>query len=215
MKIKFLSVLFALFMLGVNSNVLAQEEEGGDFWSEEESAPKQKKEAPKKAAKETGSPALKPVENSCSNRNELREEVRLLIRPFKYNLAKTTTITYKRYPQLVRVLIPIYSVEEHRIIFSTKGLPQEVIIRVYDKPKGEKRRKTLFTSDPSEPISTYELPKEYKESYLFVEYSIPATEQEDRNVTQRGCVVMMMGYLYLPEDSDEGTVDTDGKKKRK
>lgn len=220
MKLRFLPALLFVLMLGVTFGVQAQEEEGEDFWTEEEGSEKSENSADAKTAntaKTTStSPKVKPVDNSCRNRDELREEVRLLIRPFKYNLSKTTTVSYKRYPQLLRVLIPIYSEEQHRIIFSTKGLPQDIIITVYDKQQGEKKRKALFTSSPSEPISTYELPEDYKESYLFVEYSIPPTEAEDRSTTRRGCVVMMMGYLYLPTAGEEGTVDTeDGKKKKK
>jgi hypothetical protein len=213
MKFKFLSVLSLFLILGITTQVQAQEDEGGNFFTEEsDSTSAEATSTEESASKSTVSPRVKPVENSCSNREEIREEVRLLIRPFKYNLAKTTTISFKRYPQLLRIIIPIYSDQEHRIIFSTKGLPQDVIINVYDKPKGEKRRKTLFTSNPGEPINTFELPAEYKESYMFVEYSIPPTEAEDRSVTRRGCVVMMMGYLFLPKEEGEETVDTNESK---
>lgn len=209
MKFKFLSVLSLFLILGITTQVQAQEDEGGNFFTEEsDSTSAEAASTGESASKSTVSPRVKPVENSCSNREEIREEVRLLIRPFKYNLAKTTTISFKRYPQLLRIIIPIYSDQEHRVIFSTKGLPQDVIINVYDKPKGEKRRKTLFTSNPADPINTFELPAEYKESYMFVEYSIPPTEAEDRSVTRRGCVVMMMGYLFLPKEEGEETVDT-------
>tara|TARA_R110002050_G_scaffold300786_1_gene472669 strand:+ start:9680 stop:10336 length:657 start_codon:yes stop_codon:yes gene_type:complete len=218
MKFKFLTALFFVLLLGVNVGAQAQQEEGEDFWTEEEASTETAKTADDKAnaTSSTTSARVKPVDNSCTNKNELREEVRLLIRPFKYNLAKTTIVNYKRYPQLLRVLIPIYSEEQHRIIFSTKGLPQDVIITVYDKQQGEKKRKALFTSNPSEPISTFELPEDYKESFLFVEYSVPPTDAEDRSTTRRGCVIMMMGYLYLPTESGESTVETGtGKKKKK
>ena len=219
MKFNYLYILVLFLIVGLAPQVNAQEEEseGGDFWTEE-SAPEDTTidgdEKPTKPAEKANKPKVKPVQNSCSNRTELREEARLLIRPFKYNLSKTTTISFKRYPQLLRVLVPIYSNQTHRLVFSTKGLPQEIIINIYDKPKSEKRRKVIFTSSPSEPINTFELPEEYKESYLFVEYSVPPSEAEDRSTTIRGCAVLMMGYLYLPENSSEETVDTDSKGKK-
>jgi Na+-transporting methylmalonyl-CoA/oxaloacetate decarboxylase gamma subunit len=205
MKFKFLSVTFLFLMMGMMASAIAQE--GEDFWTEKE----EKKEGEKKESKaptNSSQPKLKPVENSCENRNELREEVRLLIRPFKYNLSKTTMITFKRYPQLVRVLIPIYNSNDHRVIFSTKGLPQNISIKVYDKAKGEKKRSLLFESNPDEPINTFELTEDFKGSYLFVEYMVPPTDAEDRSYTSRGCVVMMMGYLFLLEDESEGTMET-------
>lgn len=200
MKFKILSVLALAFVLGVSTQSFAQEE-GGDFWKEDA------KETPQK--REGATATVKPVANSCSNRDELREEVRLLIRPFRYNLAKTTTVNYKRYPQKLKVLVPIYSDQQHRVIFSTKGLPQDVLITVYDKPSTEKKRKALFTSSMGQPINTFELPEDYKESYLFVEYDVPPSDAEDRSQTVRGCVIMMMGYLFLPAEEAEGTVTTE------
>jgi len=220
MKIKFLSILIFFMGIGLTTSIQAQEEEGGDFWTEEESGTKDgtKQEASSEKAKtksnNNATARVKPTNNSCGNREELREEVRLLIRPFKYNLSKTTMITYKRYPQLLRVIIPIYNKQEHRLIFSTKGLPQDIGIKIYDKAKSEKKRKVLFSGNSDDPINTFELGEDFKGSYLFVEYSVPATENEDRSTTQRGCVVMMMGYLYLPKDEGEGTVDTDGSEKK-
>lgn len=221
MKIKFLSILFIFMAFGLSTSIQAQEEEGGDFWTEEESGDEgttaeatSEENTSKEATNATA--RVKPTNNSCNNREELREEVRLLIRPFKYNLSKTTMITFKRYPQLLRVIIPIYNDQEHRLIFSTKGLPQDVQIKIYDKAKSEKKRKVLFSGNSDDPINTFELGAEFKGSYLFVEYAVPSTENEDRSTTQRGCVVMMMGYLYLPKDDGEGTVDTDeGEKKNK
>lgn len=206
MKFKFLPILILVMSIGLSINSFAQEE-GGDFWKEKTT---ESKDASKEQTKAKGATAsVKPVSNSCSNRDELREEVRLLIRPYRYNLAKTTTISYKRYPQKMKVLVPIYNDQEHRIIFSTRGLPQEIIITVYDKAATEKKRNVLFTSTPGEMISTFELPADYKESYLFVEYAVPASDAEDRSTTVRGCVVMMMGYLFLAPGEVENTVSTE------
>lgn len=222
MKIKILSILFVFIAFGFSSPLLAQEEEEGEnFWTEEEASTDEEESYDEEEQEEEKAPTnatakVKPTNNSCSNRSELREEVRLLIRPFKYNLSKTTMITFKRYPQLLRVIIPIYNDQEHRLIFSTKGLPQNIEINIYDKAKSEKKRKLLFTGNSDEPINTYELEKEFKGSYLFVEYSVPATDDTDRGTTKRGCVVMMMGYLFLPKEEGEGTVETgDGEKKSK
>lgn len=200
MKFKFFTILILAIAFGFSQTASAQEESNGeDFWNENSEAAATSSDEKASTARDGATATVKPVDNSCSNRDELREEVRLLIRPFRYNLAKTTMISFKRYPQKMKVLIPIYSDQEHRLIFSTKGLPQDVGITVYDKPASEKKRKVLFTSTGGEPISTFQLPADYKESYLHVEYDVPASDAEDRSTTRRGCVVMMMGYLFLPE----------------
>jgi hypothetical protein len=204
MRFKFFTIFILAVTLGLVNNATAQEESNGeDFWNENADTNKASTEkVPASKSAEGATATVKPVDNSCSNRDELREEVRLLIRPFRYNLAKTTTINFKRYPQKMKVLVPIYSDQEHRVVFSTKGLPQEVGITVYDKHSSEKKRKELYKSSGGELIHTFELPADYKESYLHVEYDIPPSEAEDRSTTRRGCVVLMMGYLYLPEGGE-------------
>ena len=210
MKLKFIALPLIALTFGWITNVKAQDEATEDnFWSETTANDSLDSETKAEKDNREGATAkVKPVENSCSNRNELREEVRLLIKPFRYNLAKTTTINYKRYPQKLRVLVPIYSNQEHRVVFSTKGLPQDILISIYDGPVSDKKRKVLFNSTKGEPINLFELPKDYKESYLFVEYDVPASDAEDRSTVRKGCVVMMMGYLFLPETEEEGTVTT-------
>lgn len=142
---------------------------------------------------------IKPVQNVCSNRNELREEARLLLKPFKYCMAKTTMINMKRHPQLKYVLVPVYSDQSHRVVFSTKGLPQGIRITVYNGPKDKKKREILYqaTNDPG--IDSFELPENYKHDYLYIEYDIPPTDQVDRSYDLNGCVIFMMGYQNLPD----------------
>lgn len=204
MKFKFFTIfILAVALGGVNIAAAQEGSNGEDFWNENTDSTQASTNKSATNNKVAGATAkVKPVNNSCSNRDELREEVRLMIRPFRYNLAKTTTINFKRYPQKMKVLVPIYSEQEHRIVFSTKGLPQDVGITVYDKHSSEKRRKELYKSTGGEVIHTFELPADYKESYLHVEYDVPPSDAEDRSTTRRGCVVLMMGYLYLPEGGE-------------
>lgn len=212
MKNKFFAILLVVGFTAFTVYALAQEE-GADFWAEDSTEASVTPSDSTSSEVEGNTNGVKPVKNSCSNRKELREEARLLLRPFKYNMAKTTMVTMKRYPQKQNVIIPIYSKQAHRLVFSTKGLPQNIGIKVYDKHYSEKKRKVLFETDKNTPINTFELPEDYKEQYIFLEYNIPPTTEEDRSTTVKGCVIFMMGYLYLEDDTSEETVSTESNTK--
>lgn len=219
MKIKLYTVLSIFLVASLTISSMAQED-GGDFFegSEADSIVVASSDTPatKAASVQTASTpttntavadeGVKPVKNTCSNRSELREEARLLLRPFKYNLAKTTMITFKRHPQKMTVIVPIYSSQNHRLVFSSKGLPQVVGIKIFNAPSGDKKREEIFKSNDAEMINTFELTEDYKGSYLFIEYSIPATDMENRDYTSKGCAIFFMGYLNLPAEEGEGTI---------
>jgi len=224
MKLK----LFAfLFFVAVTLNVsIAQEngneQEGENFWTEEGSEAAAQDSTDKNDSGEFGvedegssddvdQPKVKEVKNSCSNRSELREEARLLLRPFRYNLAKTSMIIMKRYPQKRIMVIPIYAHQSHRLVFSSRGMPQPYGIKVYDRhPEAEaKKAQVLFEGNKEEFINTYELPENYGNQYIFVEYDIPASDAGNRDYTIKGCAIMFMGYLYVTDGEDESTVNTD------
>jgi len=209
--------LFAFLFLVVSTFTVtvAQEngtsgEEGENFWTEESGGSHATGNAAADSkVEDSEQPMPKPVKNSCSNRNELREEARLLLRPYRYNLAKTSMITMKRYPQKKLLIIPIYSKQGHRLVFSSKGMPQPYGIKVYDKhPEAEaKKAQVLFTANEEEFINTYELPENYEGQYIFVEYTIPPTDAENRDFTIKGCAIFYMGYMYISSEDSE-TVET-------
>lgn len=210
MKLKLFTFLF--IVVSTFSVSLAQESdttgvEGENFWTEESGD--SNATADESNTDDANKPMPKPVKNSCSNRNELREEARLLLRPYRYNLAKTTMITMKRYPQKRLLIIPIYASEGHRLVFSSKGMPQPYGIKVYDKhPEAEaKKASVLFTANEEEFINTFELPEDYDGQYIFVEYTVPATDAENRDFTIKGCAILYMGYMYI-SDEDSSTVET-------
>jgi len=223
MKLKLFVILF-FFAATVNVSLAQEngtEQEGENFWTEEEGGAAaadsaDMDDAGEFAVGDEGSSddveqaKVKAVKNSCENRNELREEARLLLRPFRYNLAKTSMITMKRYPQKRLMVIPIYAKQSHRLVFSSKGMPQPYGIKVYDHhPEADAKKATvLFEGNKEEFINTYELPEDYGNQYIFVEYDIPASDAENRDYTIKGCAIMFMGYLYNSDSEGESTVDT-------
>ena len=213
MKFKLLMFVFvfgAVFNVAFAQDSNTTTTEGENFWSQEK--PDLSDSAKVAASLEPyEKPMPKALKNSCVPRKELREEARLLLRPFRYNLAKTTMITMQRYPQKFLLIIPIYAEESHRIVFSNRGMPQAYGIKIYDQhPEANKKKASvIFEADTAEAINTYELPADYENQYIFVEYTVPPTDAENRDFTEKGCAIMFMGYLYLPDGVDPSTVNTD------
>ena len=195
--------LFALALgLSFNANAQFESEEGAsgswgsDAWGQEE--------------EQSEADRLRDLYVNLCNRDSLRTETKYALKPYRYCMAKTTEVTMKRYPNKVRVTIPVYYNMKHLMLWNTAGLPDGVQIMVFDGPASEKKREMLFKSDPSKDLNSFELSEEYGGMKLFFEYFIPPVEADD-NKTYRGCVVFMMGYLdptQLPED--EGTMATEG-----
>lgn len=134
-------------------------------------------------------------QNACANRSELRNKAKLALKPYRYCNAKTTMITFRMYPQKQQLVIPIYYDLQHALIFNTEGLDQDIRVRVYDGPENDKKRKLLFEMDRGEKQSTFELAKDYKESKIFIEYTVPPSDGTADGLVSKGCVVFMMGYL--------------------
>lgn len=163
-----------------------------DSWGDSESADPWGS-ANDESKTESKSPAVNFV-NSCTNRNDIRDKAKEALLPYRYCAGKTSTLTFKRYPQQMELIIPIYYDQQHVLVFNTEGLDQNILIRVYDKPLDHKRKEVLFEVNGGEKQSLFELPKDYKESKIFIEYVIPPYNGE-KNMTSKGCVVFMMGYL--------------------
>lgn len=199
--------IFTFFALLILSTPLyAQEEEeswGEESWEEESSSEssnpfatseeEEVEEAPKRVGKE--------VRNTC-DRDALRKKVKLSLKPYRYCNAKTTTISFRRYPYKQQIVVPVYRFMQHILVFNTEGLNQEIRIRVYDSPIHDDTRELLYEADTDAGQDMYELPYEYVGSKLFIEYAVPATEQEDESYVDKGCVIFMMGYLD-EEDMDD------------
>ena len=178
--------------------VFAQEEEswGEESWGEESSSGSENPFATSEEEEEEV-PQIKygkEVRNTC-RRDELRKKVKLSLKPYRYCNAKTTTISFRRYPYKQQIVVPVYRFMQHILVFNTEGLNQEIRIRIYDAPMYDDTKELLYEADTDSGQDMYELPYEYVGSKLFIEYSIPATEQEDDNYVDKGCVVFMMGYL--------------------
>lgn len=192
-NLTYIFTFIALIMLSFPLHAQEEESWGEESWEEESSG----SEDPFGSSEEVEEEPVrvgKEVKNSC-DRDELRKKVKLSLKPYRYCNAKTTSISFRRYPYKQQIVVPVYRFMQHILVFNTEGLNQEIRIRIYDAPMYDDTKELLYEADTDSGQDMYELPYEYVGTKLFIEYSVPATEQEDDSYVDKGCVIFMMGYL--------------------
>lgn len=129
-------------------------------------------------------------DNTCDAK-ALKEEVKEKLKPgYKYDSSKITRIAFKNEEQAKEIEVPLFIGEKYKFIFNTKAIPAPVVITIYNKPVGSKKRKELYSNKKAmksgEKIFTWEPEKSRK---MYINYTIPASSSQDR-----GCVVFLLGY---------------------
>ncbi len=188
--LKYVSILvLTLFTLQLN----AQEEESWE--SEEESWETNSNNSWEEEGQQEAKQEVSFV-NHCTNRKEIRENVKEALKPYRYCNTSTTNVAYRRFPQKIDVVVPIYFDQQHILIFSTEGIDGDVRIRIFDAPSTARKRNMLFeASNTAEKHHLFELAKGFKNPKLYVEYTLPPAEKNEEGKTSKGCIVFMMGYL--------------------
>jgi hypothetical protein len=147
--------------------------------------------------------------NACTNRRELRDEVRRLLSPYRYSSSKISVLSFYTYPKQYEVVVPIYYDYDHKMIFSTKGLPEDVKIRVYELPKRFDNREPIYEANEQEGINEFYVPQDYNGYKLFLEYTAPPVEKEFKSDIVKGCIIFMLGYIDPELIPEETTVTTE------
>lgn len=117
----------------------------------------------------------------------LKHEIIKMLKPdFKYDSSEITRVALKGESQKKKIKVPLFMGEEYRFLFNTKGMPDNVKIKITNR-----RDKVIY--DNSEEL------EEGKDVYVFeprkgrnltIHYEIPAVEED--NI--RGCIVFLLGY---------------------
>jgi hypothetical protein len=135
--------------------------------------------------------AIQNKTSTCDIRTLKNEALKNLKPDYRYDSAKTTRFLYTNKEQVIEIAAPLFKDEKFRFIFNTAGLSKDIEIKFFDKKRGSKNRKQLFSlSDIKEDgknIYIYE-PNISKKIYL--NYIIPRTTKKDLS----GCVVCVIGY---------------------
>lgn len=130
------------------------------------------------------------IPDSCTS-SETKKKCKGLLEDYSYDASKRSSITFQNKPQLKELEIPLYIGEKYRFVFSTEGMPQDVVISVYDHKYESKHRELLFTTKDAPKDQTEFVWEPEKSKKMYIDYEIPPTDDD----IKKGCVVMVLGYL--------------------
>lgn len=138
----------------------------------------------------------KEKENDACKREESAEAVKKEMVPFRFEKTTTTYITFKHYDQVKSIAAPLFFDNKYKFVINTEGLPKEIKVQVYDKPRGMRDGAKLIAESSDKQIS-FEIGEDYLNNRVYIDYLIPAIEQTEDGILQKGCVVMGSGYENL------------------
>jgi|SRR5690554_182389 len=142
--------------------------------------------------------AISPQNASECDIKSLKKEGISKLNPYYYSASKVTSINYKDSTQIIEVQVPLFKGEKYRMLFNTKGLPEDIKIEIFDKDINSSGRKAVFsTKTGKDDLIVYE-PDKIRKHYI--NYVIP----EGSNV-EPGCIVFMLGYqlTFIKEVGEE------------
>lgn len=138
----------------------------------------------------------KKKENDTCKRDESAAAVKKEMVPFRFEKTTTTYITFKHYDQVKTIAAPLFFDNKYKFVVNTEGLPKDIKVQVYDKPRGMRDGAKMIT-ESSEKQFSFELDEEYLSNRVYIDYVIPAIEETEDGILQKGCVVMGSGYENL------------------
>jgi hypothetical protein len=139
----------------------------------------------------------KEKENNTCKRDEAAAAVKKDMVPFRYEKTTTTYITFKHYDQVKTIAAPLFFDNKYKFVINTEGLPKEIKVQVYDKPRGM-RDGAKMIHESTEKQFSFEIGEDYLNNRVYIDYVIPAIEESgEDDITQKGCIVMGSGYENL------------------
>src|SRR4051812_24848028 len=81
----------------------------------------------------------------CDHRS-LKEKAKKILEPYKYDVAKVTTIVFAKDTTRKEIEVPLFIGEKYRLVFNAEALPKNVTINLFNRDKDSKKRKLLFSS---------------------------------------------------------------------
>ncbi len=131
--------------------------------------------------------------NDACKRSESIQAVKKEMVPYRYERTTTTNVTFKNYDQVKEVAIPLFFDTKYKFVVNCEGLPFDVKVEVYDQPMGM-RKNPVKIMESSEKQFTFELDEEYLKNRVYINYIVPALEDTEDEVIQKGCIVLASGY---------------------
>lgn len=127
-------------------------------------------------------------EDFCTYK-EFRDRVKEMLDPYEYDAQKVSKFTLKDKSQTKEIEVPLFIGENYRVVFSQEGMPQPVLIEIYNKASTKSKRELLWSNEDSMDHVEWTWEPE-KSKKFYVNYTVPATN----DVTKKGCMYFVVGY---------------------
>lgn len=134
------------------------------------------------------------VRNSCKWDDAIKKKCKSDLKPYHYYAFKITKITFTKESQFKEVEVPLFHDANYRFVFNTEGLHQDVKIEIYDKPANNTSRKKIYDGTSHERHFVYDPPKSSTHNRIYIDYIIPASNNSDASVVDKGCVIFYSGF---------------------
>ncbi|UTW62046.1 hypothetical protein KFE98_18855 [bacterium SCSIO 12741] len=148
----------------------------------------------KKKKGSTESESSLTIQDACKKEASC-ERIKSDITPFKLDKITTTKIHYKAYDQVKEIAVPIFYSTGYKFIINTEGMPTGVTIHITDKPHKMSSAKILHESSSNH--FSYELPKDFEGSRIYISVKVPADKEFHNGIRNRGCLILGAGYSNL------------------
>lgn len=121
-----------------------------------------------------------------------KQKVKKELNPYNYSSMKTMSVfTSDKQDYNKEIMVPLFSGEKYRFVFSIEGINEDLDIEIFDKPKGEKRRKLVYSTESVGAGQSIYLFQPKKSQPLYVNFHFKKSE-----TIKEGCVMMMLGYKF-------------------
>ena len=144
------------------------------------------------------------------NREDAKEKCKKALVPYRYSSMKITDITFRGYNQIQEVTIPLFFDSKYRFVFNTEGLPNDIIIEIYDKHSTERKKKDepIYRANSSQKQFNFEPDESHGVlTNIYINYLIPAVADENNEI-KKGCVILMSGFENEISFPTAGTDET-------
>lgn len=132
--------------------------------------------------------AQSEVVDHCTYK-DFRERVKGVLDPYEYDAQKVSKFTLKDNEQTKEIEVPLFIGENYRVVFSQEGMPQDVLIEIYNKASTKSKRELLWSNEDDMGQTDYIWEPE-KSKKFYVNYTVPATN----DTIKKGCMYFVVGY---------------------
>ena len=136
------------------------------------------------------------VKDACKWGDEVKKRCKRDLKPFSYYAFKITKITFTSESQFKEVEVPLFHSANYRFVFNTEGLSQDVKVEIYDKPSSSENRKKIYSGTTHERHFVFDPPKSSTHNRIYINYIVPASNNTNRNVIDKGCVIFYSGFKH-------------------